>query len=105
VYRDSHCTLGEIMKPNNFSFRISVETNDKTGHVMAVYLQVRKGKVKTTKEYADGDAFGDYDKHGHLLGIEVLAPCRASVLDNIAKQNPAKKFVRNTIPRGMLVKA
>jgi len=69
---------------------------------MAVYFQVRKGKVKVTKEYADGNAFGDYDKHGRLLGIEMLAPCRPSVLDNIAKQKPAKQFVRNTIPRAML---
>lgn len=91
------------MKSDKFSFRISVETQDQTGKVMAVYFQVRKGKVKVTKEYANGNAFGDYDKHGRLLGIEMLAPCSPSVLDNIAKQKPAKQFVRNTIPRGMLV--
>ncbi len=93
------------MESNKFSFRISVETHDQTGKVVAVYFQVRKGKVKITKEYANGDAFADYDKRGHLLGIEILAPCRASVLDNIAKQKPEKQFVRNTIPQGMLVPA
>ncbi len=72
---------------------------------MAVYFQLREGKVKVTKEYADGNAFGDYDKHGRLLGIEMLAPCCAAVLDRIAKHKPAKQFVRNTIPRGMLAHA
>jgi len=90
---------------NDFSFRVSVETQDRTGAVLAVYLQIRKGKTKVTKEYADGDAFADYDKHGRLLGIELLAPCRASVLDTIAKQAPTKRFVRDAVPRGMLVTA
>ena len=93
------------MKSDKFSFQMTVETHDRTGQVIAVYFQVRKGKVKTTREYAEGNAFGDYDRHGRLLGIEMLAPCRASVLDNIAKQKPAKQFVRNTIPRGMLARA
>jgi hypothetical protein len=93
------------MKTDKFSFRINVETHDQTGQVIAVYFQVRTGKVKVTREYADGNAFGDYDRHGRLLGIEMLAPCRASVLDNIAKHKPAKQFVRNTIPRGMLARA
>jgi uncharacterized protein YuzE len=93
------------MKSNNYCFHVTVETNNRTGDVMAVYFQVRKGKVKSTKEYADGNAFGDYDKNGKLLGIEMLAPCRTSVLDSIAKQKPAKQFVRKSIPRSMLVPA
>jgi uncharacterized protein YuzE len=91
------------MKTDEFHFRVSVETRNQTGEVLAVYFQVRKGKTKTTREHADGNVFADYDKHGKLLGFEVLAPCRASVLDNIAKQAPAKRFVHNVIPRGMLV--
>jgi uncharacterized protein YuzE len=91
------------MSTNKFCFRVSVETRDQTGEMMAVYLQIRKGKTKTTKEYADGNVFADYDKHGQLLGIEMLAPCRASVLDKIAKAGPEKRFIRGAVPRGMLV--
>ena len=93
------------MSMNRFSFRVSVETQNETGQVIAVYFQVRKGKTKKTKEYADGNVFADYDKHGQLLGIEMLAPCQAAVLDRIAKQAPAKRFVRDAVPRGMLVPA
>ena len=90
---------------SKFSFRVSVETHDQTGAVIAAYFQIRKGKTKVTKEYADGDAFADYDKHGQLLGIELLAPCRTSVLDRIAKQAPTKRFLRGAVPCGMLVNA
>ena len=88
-----------------FHFRVSIETHDQTGAVLAVYFQVRKGKTKVTKEYAEGNVFADYDKHGHLLGIELLAPCRASVLDRIARHAPERRFVRGAVPRGMLVPA
>lgn len=87
---------------DKFHFRVNIETRNQTGEVLAVYFQVRKGKTKTTKEHADGNVFADYDKHGKLLGFEMLAPCRASVLDNIAKQASAKRFVRSAIPQGML---
>jgi len=93
------------MRTDKFFFRVSVETHDQTGEVIAVYFQVRKGKLQKTKEYADGNIFADYDKHGKLLGIEVLAPCQVAVLDNIAKQESAKRFVRNALPGGMLVTA
>lgn len=92
-----------MSQKNKFFFQVAVETHDQTGAVIAVYFQIRKGKSKVTKEYANGDAFADYDKNGLLLGIELLAPCRASVLDSIAKQASAKRFLRDAVPRGMLV--
>jgi uncharacterized protein YuzE len=93
------------MSQNKFSFQVTVETHNQTGDVVAVYFQIRKGKTKTTKEYAGGDLFADYDKSGELLGIEMLAPCRAAVLDRIAVGASEKRFVRRTVPRGMLVNA
>jgi len=93
------------MKKPEFSFRVTVETHDETGQVVAVYFQIRKGKPKTTKEYADGNLFADYDHRGDLLGIELLAPCKAAVLDKIAKDAPEKQFVRDAVPQGMLVPA
>jgi uncharacterized protein YuzE len=93
------------MKPTQFSFHVNVETNDRTGEIMAVYFQVRKGKSAKVKEYADGNVFADYSRSGKLLGFEMLAPCRAVVLDKIAGEAPARRFVRQTIPRAMLAKA
>jgi uncharacterized protein YuzE len=90
---------------SRFAFRISIETHDQTGQVIAAYFQIRKGKVNVTKEYADGAAFADYDKHGELLGIEMLAPCKVSVLDKIAQKTEVKRFVRGVVPRAMLVTA
>ena len=90
---------------NRYHFRINVETNDLTGEVLAVYFQVRKGKSATVKEYAQGNVFADYDRRGRLLGIEVLAPCEARVLDRIARHAPEKRFVRSSVPVGMLVRA
>jgi uncharacterized protein YuzE len=88
---------------DKFYFSVSVEAHEHTGEVLAVYFQVRQGKTKVTKEYANGDAFADYDRNGKLLGIELLAPCRPKVLDSIAKQPSAKKFLRDAVPRSMLV--
>ena len=69
---------------------------------MAVYWSVRKGRSQTVKEFADGAAFADYDRKGRLLGIELLSPCSVRILDKIAGQNPAKAFVKNSIPRAMV---
>ncbi len=93
------------MNESKFSFRVTVETHDRIGSVVAVYFQIRKGKTKTTREYADGDLFADYDRRGQLLGIELLAPCRATVLDRITKKAAERRFVRDAIPQGMLVTA
>ena len=90
---------------NKFYFRIEVETHDQTGEVMAVYFQVRKGKSAKIKEYEGGNVFADYDKHGDLLGIEMLAPCKVAVLKRIAPQQPVQRFITRSIPRGMLATA
>ncbi len=84
-----------------FAFRVTVETNEMTGEIMAVYFRVRKGKVATTKEYADGAVFADYDKHGELLGLEMLSPCKVTVLDKLNMPQPALKFVKGSMPRRM----
>ena len=66
------------MSASQFSYSISIETQNQTGAVLAVYLTIRKGRTKVTREYAKGDVFADYDSQGQLLGIEILAPCRDS---------------------------
>jgi hypothetical protein len=92
------------MKQNNkFSFRMSIENDNKTGAVLAVYFQIRKGDSAKVVEYADGGVFADYNRKGELLGIEMLAPCKASVLNKIAVQEPERRFVKANVPVGMLV--
>ena len=88
---------------DKYQFALSVETEDETGRVLAVYFQIRKGKSVRVKEFADGAAFADFDSRNRLLGIELLAPCKISLLESIAKQPKAKRFVRDSVPAGMLV--
>jgi len=93
------------MKASRFSFRVTIETENATGAVLAAYFQVREGKSARVREYAGGSVFADYDKQGRLIGIEMLGPCSPQVIDEIAQQERTKKFVRNNAPRDMLVTA
>ena len=86
------------MKP---SFAISICTNEKTGDIMAVYFQVGKGKAAEVKEFCGGAAFANYTRKGELLGVELLAPCRLSVLNRFTADNSVKRFIRRAIPRQM----
>jgi len=85
-----------------YTFRVDIETHDQTGDVLAVYFLVRKGKSHETKEFANGRAFADYDKKGLLLGIELLGPCKISVVNQITTEAPARQFFKNTIPRQLI---
>ena len=89
-------------------FGISITTDTSTGHVLSAYFQVRRGKVHETREFADGAAFADYNKYGELLGIEVLAPCKATIVDQLAAnesvdlRRQTKEFMRRAGPREMI---
>ncbi len=89
-------------------FDLSVETDNNTGRVLAVYFQIRKGKASTVREFAGGRAFANYSRDGLLLGIELLAPCTIRVLDNIASKEPkavrekTRRFLRSHVPREMV---
>lgn len=92
----------------SFSFGVSVTTDDKSGELLSVYLKIRTGKVATTQEYADGAVFADYNRHGELVGIELLSPCKVTVVDQLAANESAevrrrtKKFMRESCPRRMI---
>lgn len=94
------------MTPLNFS--VSVETDDATGAILSVYLQVRKGKSREVREFADGAAIADYNRNGELLGVELLAPCSITVVDQLAANEPArirqqaKRWIRQVAPRAMV---
>ncbi|MAG94478.1 MAG: hypothetical protein CMJ48_12110 [Planctomycetaceae bacterium] len=93
---------------HNFAFGISITADSETGEILAVYFQIRKGKVHKTCEYADGAALADYALNGELLGIELIAPCKATIVDTIAAnesastRRDAKRFMRDSGPRKMV---
>ncbi|MBI3465449.1 MAG: hypothetical protein HY000_20695 [Planctomycetes bacterium] len=95
-------------KPPKLHFRVTVETEDLTGDVLSVYFQIRKGRHDHAKEFADGAAIADYDKHGYLLGVELLAPCKTTIADEVAKNEPIamrtglKRFMKRSGPRELV---
>jgi uncharacterized protein YuzE len=90
---------------NGINFQLSVSVCDETGRVRAAYLKVRDGAADETREVVEGSAFADYDAEGRLLGIEFLAPCHVSVLDQITldEPEPVREFFRNTSPRQLVL--
>lgn len=91
------------MPNGNLNFQISVETDNQTGEVLAVYFSIRKGRSAEVREFCNGKAFADYDSKGTLLGIELLAPCKLSLLDKIEGSGPeVRKFVKRVAPREMV---
>ena len=86
-------------------FSIAVETDTKTGEVIAVYFQIRKGKAAKVSELENGNVFVNYNSKGEILGIEMLAPCSIAVLDKIARKDSEKteRFVTGAIPREMVM--
>lgn len=90
------------------NFGMTVSIDDSTGEVLSAYFQIRKGKVHETREFADGAAFADYSKRGELLGIELLAQCRVSIIDQLAAnedvefRRDTKRFLKKAGPRQMV---
>lgn len=95
-------------RPPKALFAVSVETENETGAVLAVYFQVRKGRHDHTKQFQGGAAIADYDKHGYLLGVELLAPCTVRVVDELASEEPrivrdeVKRFMKRSGPRELV---
>jgi uncharacterized protein YuzE len=87
---------------STFSFGMSVEIDNRTDRIPAVYFRVRKGKSAETKEFDRGKVFADYNSRGELLGIEMLAPSTIKVLDRVTSDEPqSREFVRQKVPREM----
>lgn len=84
-------------------FGVSIEVDNATGDILAVYFRVRTGKSVRTEEVADGIVFADYNARGELLGVEMLGPCPVSVLEDITSEEPeARRFVSRSAPREMV---
>jgi hypothetical protein len=85
-------------------FQLDASFDEKTGGPVAAYLRVRRGEIAETMEVKEGIAYADYDSAGLLLGIELLGPCEADVLDRVAVGEPEamKRFLRGGVPRELV---
>jgi hypothetical protein len=85
-------------------FQIESSFDDQTGELVATYLRARVGDVAATKELKEGVAYADYDSSGLLLGIELLGPCEATMLDDLADQEAEaiRRFLKGSVPRGLI---
>ena len=88
----------------NLHFNLDTEFDNESGHLLAVYLQVRKGRAAEVLELAEGIAYANYNSGGKLLGIELLGPCKIQVLDQISRNEPRviKEFLKKNIPAQMV---
>lgn len=86
-------------------FGLDVSFSSTTGQPVAAYLRVREGAVAVTKEVSEGVAFADYAADGHLLGVELLAPCSLAVVDQLGatETEPVRRFLRGGPPRELIV--
>ena len=85
-------------------FSLSISIDETTGAVRMAYLRVRDGKSVETREHSNGLALADYDQHGNLIGVELLAPCSGKILNRItaSEPEPVKRFLRSAAPRKLV---
>lgn len=92
----------------SYQFSLEITTCDLTGEVLACYFQIRSGKIHETREFEGGIAIADYDKNGYLLGVELIAPCKVTIVNSIAAnespevQRRTKAFMKSSGPRSMI---
>src|SRR5713226_665865 len=86
--------------PKNLYFNLDTELDNTTGRLLAVYLQVRKGKAAEVLELEEGNAYANYNSGGRLLGVELLGPCKIRLLDQAARNEPKeiRDFLKRNIP-------
>ena len=85
-------------------FRQEISYHETTGKPVAAYLRIREGTVARTAEIHEGVAFADFAADGSLVGIELLAPCPAEVLDRVSENEPepVRRFLRSGVRREMV---
>lgn len=54
--------------------QVTVQMDSESRRALAVYFKLEQGRVHRTVEIARGECNVDEDRHGKLLGIEMLRP-------------------------------
>jgi len=81
-------------------FQLSVNARN-DGTIEAAYIRFKTGKVSRSSEIIEDTLIADYDKHGKLLGIEILAPVKLSELTKLVEQprrTSFRRFVKQSGP-------
>jgi hypothetical protein len=79
------------------SFAVRVQAHPCTGKPLAACFHIQKGKAAEVRELADGTVLANYDRKGALLGVELLAPCKLSVLRKVSSEAP--ELIREAVKR------
>ncbi len=53
--------------------RLTLETIEEAG-MIAIYISVQEGQVGRTEEVWKDEGFVDFDRRGHVVGIELVTP-------------------------------
>jgi hypothetical protein len=86
------------------NYHMSIDIEQETGALVAAYFQVRQGKSAKQVEFADGNLIADYNRRGHLLGVELLGPCPLAELKKVFRGNRRLiAMVQNYAPRTTIV--
>ena len=86
-------------------FELSISGRD-DGTLEAVYISLRDAKVHKTEEVKRNTLTADYDAHGNLVGIEILAPVQLSKITRLAEQpvrGSFRKFVKRSVPEELVL--
>ncbi len=81
-------------------FELSLSARD-DGRLEAAYIRFRNGKSDRTEEIVEDAMIADYDEHGNLLGIEIIAPVTLSKLATLVEKprRPSfRKFMKHAAP-------
>ncbi len=58
----------------------SIQFDKHSKDILAVYFKLHSGKVAKTVEIEEDACYADEDSEGRLLGVEMLAPGKVSLL-------------------------
>jgi uncharacterized protein YuzE len=60
---------------------------DRHGKPLAVYIRIRNHKVHRSEKLGDGEVILDLGSRGEIVGIEIVEPCRAAILERVASEH------------------
>lgn len=93
-----------MTKQQVIGFEISISgRND--GTVESLYITVGAGKITKTKTIVEDIVLADYDAHGRLIGIEILAPVKISQITPLVEEKrrkPFRSFVKAQAPEELV---
>lgn len=97
--------VAKINTQSQVGFEMSISgRND--GTLEALYITLRAGKAHTTREVVEDIVLADYDNHGRLIGIEILAPVKISKLTPLVepkRRKPFRDFVTTQAPQDLVL--